>query len=487
VQEARDRRQRAISEELELAHRQVHQQVHQGSVGTAVAGPVFVSSFLTGAGEQGFEPVAVEHKYQMSSSYVTGDVVLSNFSALLLCQAFFNPHIIGIISTLLGARMRESRGDARSQVGHADREVYFQEYAQEQQQLEQQKQEQQQLEQQKQEQQQLEQQGEQQEQQGEQEQQQGEQQGGEEDKDEEGGYEPPRSCMVQIPIPASFLLAVARTREGKRRRRSEMTPKEVSRPLAITAGQTTKEHALEQEKAKAAAAGLQQAKAKAALQEEEGHALIEFEYAALFAYMLHADRDVLPVGVFRVGTESREGLSVRPFLDAHALSCMPKRSFLITNPEPEQLVCEHDLVFCLVYQQSTWEALKAPDSPYTNRPSPLCTQVKQEQQRAEKEAAEAAARAAARAAKQVEAREEATARAKWEKDMDMREKWTKEREERRRREAEGSSSSGCGSSGLVSIGELQQGMEQLKQQGQLKDERIAELQALVDKMGAAAE
>jgi hypothetical protein len=34
-----------------------------------------------------------EHNYLLNSSYLKGDAVLSNFSGLVLCQAFFNPHI----------------------------------------------------------------------------------------------------------------------------------------------------------------------------------------------------------------------------------------------------------------------------------------------------------------------------------------------------------------------------------------------------------
>merc|ERR1711924_456646 len=84
------------------------------------------------------------------------------------------------------------------------------------------------------------------------------------------------------------------------------------------------------------------------------------------------------------GTESREGLSVRPFLDEDAFKRMPRRSFLITNPLPDELVCEHDLVFCLVYSQQTWTSLKAVDSPFTHKPSPLSKEMKQ--MKAQKEA-----------------------------------------------------------------------------------------------------
>ena len=74
----------------------------------------------------------------------------------------------------------------------------------------------------------------------------------------------------------------------------------------------------------------------------------------------------MQVAVFRVGTESREGLSVRPFLDEDALKRMPRRSFLITNPLPDEVVCEHDLVFCLVYSQTTWTSLKVCRLMYTS-------------------------------------------------------------------------------------------------------------------------
>jgi hypothetical protein len=468
-QEARDQRQREIQQELDA-----NAAAEQGNGG----------GLLDNGNQGGFEAVSVERKYQMSSSYVTGDVVLSNFSALLLCQAFFNPHIIGIISTLLGARMQAPKGDPRSQEGHTANVVYKREKEQAAKKMI--------------------------------------TQGGDvgetkeaEDTDysvaasgaatpaagadkiastssississdgADDPYEPARSCLVQIPIPAAFLLAVARTREGARKA-SEFSPSPAprGRPLAQYGKNATSRIALEN----ADRLEKGQSRAKAALERlaEKGHPLIEFEYAALFAYMMHKDRDVLPVGVFRVGSESREGLSVRPFLDAHALSQMPKRSFLITNPEPEQLVCEHDLIFCLVYRHSTWETLKAMDSPYTNRPSPLSMQVKQAKEQAKREAAAGAARAAALVARQLEEKEEENARAKWERDMDREEVWARERAERKRREAEGGRPMGGSGSGVLSMGELQQSMDKLKQQGTLKDARIIELQAMLDKMREA--
>jgi hypothetical protein len=57
------------------------------------------------------ERVVVNRHYQLEPAYLAGDVVMSNVSALLLCQAFFNPHIIGIITVLIGASMEDADDD----------------------------------------------------------------------------------------------------------------------------------------------------------------------------------------------------------------------------------------------------------------------------------------------------------------------------------------------------------------------------------------
>eukprot|EP00638_Chattonella_subsalsa_P009558 CAMPEP_0117734568 /NCGR_PEP_ID=MMETSP0947-20121206/761_1 /TAXON_ID=44440 /ORGANISM="Chattonella subsalsa, Strain CCMP2191" /LENGTH=328 /DNA_ID=CAMNT_0005549391 /DNA_START=297 /DNA_END=1284 /DNA_ORIENTATION=+ len=43
-------------------------------------------------------------------AYMSGDVVLGNFSELLLCQAYFNPHIIKVIYSLLSSTDEPSNG-----------------------------------------------------------------------------------------------------------------------------------------------------------------------------------------------------------------------------------------------------------------------------------------------------------------------------------------------------------------------------------------
>lgn len=179
--------------------------------------------------------VVVNRHYQLDPAYLSGDVVMSNVSSLLLCQAFFNPHIIGIISVLIGATMEEP--------------------------------------------------------------------------DESGVA---KSSLVQIQLPAEF--------------------KHMS--------------------------GAKQ-------YEEEG--VVQWKYADVFDYLM--GEDILPIALYRLGSTSRGSLHLD--IGEGETKVMPEHSFLVTNPAPEQLVGEHDLICCCIYSSSTYDNLKTEEPPHQNMPPPL--------------------------------------------------------------------------------------------------------------------
>jgi hypothetical protein len=180
------------------------------------------------------ERVVVNRQHQLNPAYLSGDVVVSNVSSLLLCQAFFNPHIIGIISILVGAIMEE---------------------------------------------------------------------------EDEGADDMAKASMVQIKLPNDFM---------------ESAEKHVTRGL------------------------------------------VQWRFSDVFDYMMK--NDVLPVALYRLGSESRDSLH----LDVGPMQreVMPTNSFLITNPLPDQMVGEHDLLCVLIYSRDTYNRLRMLDEPFKNSFTP---------------------------------------------------------------------------------------------------------------------
>ncbi|CAM9194349.1 unnamed protein product [Chrysoparadoxa australica] len=65
----------------------------------------------------GFRAVT-DKGWSLSPGFASGSVILSNFAEIMLCQSFYNPEIIGIVSALLGSSsegMRRESMEARQQ------------------------------------------------------------------------------------------------------------------------------------------------------------------------------------------------------------------------------------------------------------------------------------------------------------------------------------------------------------------------------------
>lgn len=94
--------------------------------------------------------------------------------------------------------------------------------------------------------------------------------------------------------------------------------------------------------------------------------LIEYRYEDLFEFLM--EKDVLPVALYRLGSESRDALHLD--IPADSKRAMPNDSYLITNPGTEQLVGSHDLVCCLIYNRATYEQMKLKEEPFQNSWTP---------------------------------------------------------------------------------------------------------------------